>query len=202
MKDYFSATVLALVAANLVPLAGALFLGWDLAAIMLLYWAESAIIGFFNLCKMLVIGGWGAAFIGVFFIVHFGGFMAGHFIFISALFIENTSEAQSGSVDARGVIEMFRPLWPALLVLCLSHGYSFVANFLGRGEYKNKKLNKQMSEPYGRIILMHLVIIFGGALSMSVGEATPALVMLIVAKIAVDVRAHLREHREEPAQAA
>ena len=202
MKDYFSATVLALVAANLVPLAGALFLGWDLAAIMLLYWAESAIIGFFNLCKMLVIGGWGAAFIGVFFIVHFGGFMAGHFIFISALFIENTSEAQSGSVDARGVIEMFRPLWPALLALCLSHGYSFVANFLGRGEYKNKKLNKQMSEPYGRIILMHLVIIFGGALSMSVGEATPALVMLIVAKIAVDVRAHLREHREEPAQAA
>ena len=75
--------MLALVAANLVPLAGALFLGWDLAAIMLLYWAESAIIGFFNLCKMLVIGGWGAAFIGVFFIVHFGGFLAGHFIFIS-----------------------------------------------------------------------------------------------------------------------
>jgi hypothetical protein len=201
LKDYFSATVLALVAANLVPLAGALFLGWDLAAIMLLYWAESAIIGVFNLAKMIAVGGWGAVGIGVFFCVHFGGFMAGHFIFISALFLQAAPDTEMVSNSAAGIMQMFLPLWPALLALCLSHGYSFVVNFLGRGEYKNKKLNKQMSEPYGRIILMHLVIIFGGALSMAMGQATPALVLLIAAKIAVDVRAHLKEHRSEPAEA-
>ena len=92
---------------------------------------------------------------------------------------------------------MFLPLWPALLALFLSHGYSFMVNFIGRGEYRNRTLNKQMSEPYTRIILMHLVIIFGGALSAAVGEATPTLVLLIAAKIAVDLRAHLKEHREQ-----
>jgi len=202
LKDYFSATVLALVAANLVPLAGALFLDWDLAAIMLLYWAESAIIGVFNLAKMIAVGGWGAVGIGVFFCVHFGGFMAGPFIFISALFLQTAPDADAASISAAGIMQMFLPLWPALLALFLSHGYSFLVNFLGRGEYKTKKLNKQMSEPYHRIILMHLVIIFGGALSMAMGQATPALVLLIAAKIVVDVRAHLKEHRSEPAEAS
>jgi hypothetical protein len=80
-------------------------------------------------------------------------------------------------------------------VLFLSHGYSFFANFLGRREYLQRTVKKQMSEPYGRIVLMHLVIIFGGALSMALGEATPALVLLIAAKTLVDVRAHRKEHR-------
>jgi hypothetical protein len=193
-----STTVLALVGANLVPLVGALFLGWDLGAIMLLYWAESAIIGIFNLGKMLAIGGWSGLLLGAFFVVHFGGFMAGHFIFIRALFLENSPDAAEISGGLPGILNMFLPLWPALLALSVSHGYSFFVNFLGPGEYHYRKLNEQMTEPYSRIVLMHLVVIFGGALSMAVGEATPALVLLIAAKIAVDVRAHLREHREEP----
>ena len=81
MERFATGTVLALVAANLIPLAGALFFGWDLGTIMLLYWAESAIIGLFNIGKMIAVGGWGAIFLCVFFCVHFGGFMAGHFIF-------------------------------------------------------------------------------------------------------------------------
>ena len=194
----FSTSVLALVAANLIPLAGALFFGWDLGSIMLLYWAESAIIGVFNLCKMVAIGGWSGAFLGAFFVVHFGGFMTGHFIFIRALFLENSPEFAADSGGAPGILKMFLPLWPALFALAVSHGYSFAVNFLGRGEHRNRKLNKQMSEPYSRIILMHLVIIFGGALSLAMGEATPALVLLIAAKIAVDVRAHLKEHRDRP----
>ena len=198
MNSFSSGTVAALIIANLIPLAGALFLGWDLGAIMLLYWAESAIIGVFNVFKMLAIGGWRAAFIVIFFSVHFGGFMAGHFIFISALFLE----AEGGVNDAHAGLPqfaaMFLPLWPAFIALCLSHGYSFVVNFLGQGEYRTRKLSKQMSEPYSRIILMHLVIIGGGAISMAMGEATPAVALLIVAKIIVDVRAHLKEHQQAP----
>ncbi|MFC1689170.1 DUF6498-containing protein [Pseudomonadota bacterium] len=53
-----SPSSLALIVANLVPVAGAVFLGWKLSDVMVLYWAESAIIGFFNVCKIAVIGRW------------------------------------------------------------------------------------------------------------------------------------------------
>ena len=44
--------VLALVVANLVPVAGMVFMGWELSDVMVLYWAESAIIGLFNIAKI------------------------------------------------------------------------------------------------------------------------------------------------------
>ena len=45
-------TRLALVAANMVPLVGVLFLGWDLSSVMVLFWAESAVIAFYTALKM------------------------------------------------------------------------------------------------------------------------------------------------------
>ncbi len=44
------AVVIALV--NLVPLYGALALGWSQAGILLIYWAETVIIGFYTVLKM------------------------------------------------------------------------------------------------------------------------------------------------------
>jgi hypothetical protein len=106
-----SATTLALIVANLIPLLGALFWQWDLGALMVLYWAESAIIGFFNLCKILVIGRWSGIFLGIFFLGHFGGFMAGHFLFIYTLFVEGLGEGSSSGGDLRAVAEMFTICW-------------------------------------------------------------------------------------------
>ena len=73
------ASALALLAANLVPLAGVLLWGWKLHEVIVLFWAESAVIGFYTLLKMAVVGKWLAIFAGVFFAGHFGGFMAIHF---------------------------------------------------------------------------------------------------------------------------
>ena len=47
-----SLTVVFLVAVNLIPLFGVLFLGWGLFPIMVLYWLENGIVGFFNLPKI------------------------------------------------------------------------------------------------------------------------------------------------------
>ena len=58
-------------------------------------------------------------------------------------------------------------------------------------------MKDQMSEPYSRIIFMHLVIIFGGGLTLVLGEPTPVLLLVIGVKILLDVRAHLREHRRD-----
>jgi hypothetical protein len=190
-----SGSTLALIAANLVPVAGALFFGWDLGLVLVLYWAESAIIGFYNLLKIAVIARWFALLAGPFFVGHFGGFMAGHFLFLYMFFIKGPAAGTSEATGLDEVWQMFYGLWPALLALFLSHGYSFLHNFLGQGEYHGRTVNKQMSEPYSRIIFMHLVIIFGGGLTLVLGDSTPVLLLIIGLKVLFDVRAHLREHR-------
>ena len=190
-----SGSTLVLIAANLFPVAGAVFFGWNLGLVMVLYWAESAIIGFYNLLKIIVIGRWFALLAGPFFLGHFGGFMAVHFLFLYTIFIKGPAAATSEGTGLGEVWQMFYGLWPALLALVFSHGYSFLQNFLGRGEYRGRTVNNQMSEPYSRIIFMHLVIIFGGGLTLVLGDSTPVLLLVIGLKILFDVRAHLREHR-------
>jgi len=186
-----SPSTLALIFANLAPLAGATLLGWDLGLVLVLYWAESAVIGFFNICKIGVIGRWRALLAAPFFAGHFGGFMAVHFLFLWGLFVKGPQDFSGG--DLSEVAQMFTHLWPALALLFFSHALSFFSNFLGRKEYRVRTIQTQMSEPYRRIIFMHLVLIFGGGLTMVLGESTPVLILVIAIKIWVDVSAHLKE---------
>ena len=46
-------SALALTIANLVPLFGVLALGWRGGALIVFYWAETLVIGFFAVLKML-----------------------------------------------------------------------------------------------------------------------------------------------------
>ena len=85
-------SILALIAANLAPLFGVLFFGWDAAAIVLLYWIENLIIGAYNVLMMILVKvksqseQFKKLFIIPFFCVHFGGFCAVHGFFLLAFF--------------------------------------------------------------------------------------------------------------------
>jgi hypothetical protein len=191
--DYGSPSTLVLVAANLVPLAGVLFLDWRLGDVMVLYWAESAVVGVFNVFKMAVIDRVAVWLAGPFFLAHFGAFMAIHFLFVYVLFVRGL-DVQGTGMPLSEVADMFVPLWPALLALVVSHGFSFFANFLGRREYAGRTLKDQMHEPYTRVIIMHVTIILGGFIVMGLKTALPVLVLLIAFKIAADAKAHVRQH--------
>jgi hypothetical protein len=186
---------LALLGANLVPLAGVLLLDWRLGDVMTLFWAENAVIGFYNLLKLAVVARAAIVFVGPFFLGHYGGFMAGHFLFIYYLFVRGIQATGPEAGPLAALSDLFVPLWPALLALFVSHGISFAVNFLGQREYRGRKAADQMSEPYKRIIVMHLTIIFGGWLIMLLRSPVPALILLIALKTIVDLRAHRREHR-------
>ena len=191
-----STSTLILIFANLIPVAGSAFWGWNLADVMVLYWAESAVIGFFNICKMIVIGRWLALLTSTFFVAHFGGFMAVHFLFVYTIFVEPTQNEIASGGDLANVTRLFITLWPALAVLFISHAFSFYSNFLGREEYRGRSLNDQMSEPYSRIIFMHMVLIFGGGLTMILGGPVLILIIVIALKIYFDVKAHLKQHTD------
>lgn len=187
-------SVLALLGANLVPLVGVLFLGWDLGQVMVLFWAENAVIGFYNLLKLGYVAKWATVFVGPFFLGHFGGFMVGHFLFIYYLFVRGISTSGPEAPVLTTLGQIFVPLWPALLALFISHGVSFYANFVKGREYVGRKVADQMGQPYKRIIIMHVTIIFGGWAIMLLHTPVAALVLLVVLKTAFDLRAHRREH--------
>lgn len=180
-----------LMGANLVPLLGVLFLDWRVGDIMLLFWLESAIVGFFNILKMFRIAGPAAIFYSLFFIGHFGAFMAVHLMFVFSLFLEEPG--QSASLTEVGAV--FRNLWPAIVALVISHGFSYVDNFLGRQEYLTRKIGEQMHQPYSRIITMHVTLIIGGFMVLALNTPVLALCLLIVLKTAADGRAHVKAHR-------
>jgi len=189
-----SPSALALIAANLVPLAGVLLGQWTLGEVMVLFWSESAIIGLYTVFKIAVAGKWAALFAVPFFVGHFGGFMAAHFMFVYGFFLDGFTGGGLEPGVRAALTGLFMPLWPALAALFVSHGVSFAVNFLGQREYAGATVQNLMAAPYKRIIVMHLTIIFGGWLAMLLKTPAPALALLILLKIAADLRAHTREH--------
>lgn len=195
-----SATVL--VVANIVPLAGVLLLGWDVFAVVFLFWLENVVVGLFNALRMLWVERGAermpAAKIALipFFLVHYGMFTAVHGVFVFALF--GRAAEISGFPTVANVVDVIVQyhLWVAVLALVLSHGYSFVRNYVAAQEYRRVTLQQLMAQPYSRIVVLHLTILGGGFLVMALGLPAVAVVMLVVLKVWVDLRAHLREHRK------
>jgi hypothetical protein len=200
-------SVIVLILANLVPLAGVLLWGWDLLDLMILYWMETGIIGFYAIIQMAIAARWGALFYVPFFVIHFGGFMAGHLFFVLVMF----SGQKPGPMMWDWLWDVLvrqlsvGGLWPAFAALCISHGVSFVINV--RRHFQPKQLGRHaalmpdepdpkaaMSAPYGRVIVMHLTIIFGAMLAQVLGSTVWAFVLLIVLKTAVDIAAHVRKN--------
>mgnify|MGYP001815113000 CR=1 FL=1 len=193
---------------NLLPLAGVLWLDWDVTALMILYWSENLVLGFYTLVKMLTVSPLGGLPMGLFFLVHYGGFCAGHGLFILIMLVDADFEPMPGENwpfflvfvqllvgIVREVIEVAPPAWlVAFGALFLSHGVSFLVNFLWGGERRRLRLKELMTAPYSRIIVLHVTVILGGAAVMALGQPVAMLLVLVALKLALDVKLHLREH--------
>ena len=189
-----SPTAIALIVANFVPLVGVLFYDWSLFTIIFCFWLESAVVGFYNIFKMVIVANIRNILMVPLFVVHYSAFMAGHLGFIFALFSPDEMSFSGFFPPPDLLTSQIMSVWPAFLGICLSHGISFFYNFIGKKEFRRSTPEKQMMAPYGRIILMHLTIIFGGWLILALGAPVLALVLLIALKIVSDVRAHNKEH--------
>ena len=88
-----------------------------------------------------------------------------------------------------------------LLAFFISHGISYFSNFLGRQEYRGREISEQMGQPYKRIMIMHVTIIFGGFLVMALNTPLAALLLLIVLKMGADLKAHQIEHSSKKSPA-
>ncbi|MBU1202592.1 hypothetical protein KKH39_00900 [Patescibacteria group bacterium] len=216
LKKYFSylayPTVLSLFLVNLIPIFGVLFFGWDIFTILILYWLESTVVGFFNVLKMQHIKDIGLTkknrqsktdkiseptkiFFIVFFIIHYSMFMFGHLFFIVTFFKPDLPKTTYTDVAFITVFSYLKTLFISLSFLFLSHAISYIYNFIKKQEYLKTTINKQMFAPYKRIVTMHLTIIFGGFFATALGFGMSAVIILVFLKIVMDFSAHITEHK-------
>lgn len=213
----WSLSLLMLVAVNAAPAAAVLVFRWSAADLVILYWTENLIIGGYNVLRLLLVrmpersGHLGKLLSVPFFVVHFGIFCTVHGMFL--LFFFKLGGAPGGlplRMSGTGPAALFslpatllRTLWtdpPAgfawvMIGLVASHGVSFVQNYLLGGERNVATLNELMAQPYRRIAVLHVAIIAGGLLIVFLDSPAPLLLILVLAKIVLDVALHQREHR-------
>lgn len=192
--------LVALCAANVVPLVGVLFFGWSAFSIAVLYWAETAVIGVFTVLKLLVSTdpkGPPRLFLAPFFCVHFGMFMFVHGVFLVFMLGVGALETHSGPTEAVEHLTMSLTESTGMLLALsgffMSHGVSFVTNFLGAGEFRTLPRQRIMFAPYPRVIVMHVSILLGGMLVTILGAPAVLVALLVVVKTVIDLRAHRRE---------
>jgi hypothetical protein len=162
--------------------------------------------------RALAVGG--RAGLAGFFVMHYGIFWTVHGVFILNLpsFAEEVGRPD-GTLSAAlgsGVLTQVAPgLDPASIAfgtldwlavalagvaLFLSHGSSFVLNFLAHGEYRRSSSSGQMLAPYARVVALHIAIILGAVAVAEAGAPITALVVLVVLKTGFDLGLHLVAH--------
>jgi hypothetical protein len=150
--------------------------------------------------------------LAIFFAFHYGMFWLVHGIFVFTLPMFAGASSFGGVVDgtefcldAVGFPIDCPPsafgdvVWSSVLIggiaLFLSHGASFFLNYIGRGESITASPARQVAAVYGRVVVLHLTIIFGAFVVAFLGAPIGALLVLVVLKTAFDLGLHLRERR-------
>lgn len=213
-----------LIAFNLVPLAGVLLWGWNVATLLALYWVENGIVGILNVPKILLARGPATPPEGQspdspaagpqaatipFFLIHYGIFWLVHGFFVFALpqFVGFAGRSAIPVLDASpgfgfpirepaaaGLAPDMGAVALGAVGLAFSHGASFVMNFLGRREYLRVSPAAQMFAPYRRVMVLHMTIIFGAFISLLLGSPVGAIVVLVLLKTGIDLALHRRAH--------
>ena len=206
----------ALIAANLVVAAVTLLRGWGYYEIIIVYWCEAIIIGGYNMARMVVLalagepfgkwidaGGVGnrlilLVFVLGFFVAKFGGFALGMGLLVAMV------PAFLGQAHDAGAREIWHGLRAvgggvaiAAAVLFVSHGISFVMNYLVRREYENTNLLVLLFWPYVRMSLVVAVLAAGlvaAALFPALDTSTTFGVVIVLVKLAADLLMHRIEH--------
>jgi hypothetical protein len=183
---------------NTIPLFGILFFGWSAFALLLSYWLETLVIGFFTILKMkratknfpvdgrnkLVAGPLRSVtsleknFAIGFFMIHYGVFCMVHFGFLKTFALLAQDPISFSGLVVLSVIPFF-----------ITHGKKFQQEFIVNKEYETTPLAKIMFSPYRRIVVMHVVVLFGGIPFIIFHNlASQFAILLIVLRVLLEVK--------------
>lgn len=203
-------TILGLIAANVIVIAAALILKWDMFKLMWVYWTQSVIIGLFWLLRILThqnlyftgMSGEEPKPVymkplyrfpaGLFFVFHYGAF---HWAFLLFLRMHIAGERRSVPADL------------IIFSVCLFFTEELISFLRRPAEQRTIRapLNRFMFFPYARIIPMHFTIFVAFIIEMlretgairdfAEGYRMALLLLFLVLKTIADVSMHIKERR-------
>lgn len=215
MMNLKDRSVIILIAVNLFPLFGVFFFDWDAIMLVIFYCIETFIIGLFNAAKMIlskvdipqkhlsenktsngqftdIQGNPGCIkiFLVPFFLFHYNIFVISQTVaiyFISTEFFENEISIQNF---------LTYDFIVTVLLIILSHAYSFYKNYIGKEEYKKQPVTTLMVKPYKRVFIQQITVIIGTFLIILFQGPAGFLILLIGLKLIVDIRSHNKSHKD------
>lgn len=200
LKKKLNRTDWMFILANLVPVYGVWFQGWDAREAFLVYCFETIIIGIFTLLKLGITGyfkgsdDWQsnekklkmpALGFMIFFIVHYGMFVA---IQLTIFFSVSGIGTGSGFFSFMNDLpELISPEVMLMLgVFVISYGFRNLNDYILTGEYKTAPMSFLMFQPYARILVQQLTVILG-SIFLSFGAGKVFILIFSVVKTGFEV---------------
>lgn len=208
---------IALIGANLIPLIGALFFGWNAILILALFWIENLVIGLINVIKILAVAAHKkqakTLFLCAFFIFHYGAFCSVHGALLwEVLGLEKLDKSLYFNFEWMGITEIFSDgvvvfiafiekfkseILLGITALTVSHFVNFIENFILRGEIFDTQAKDLMAKPYVQIFILHAGLILGAAAVEEFGSPIWLLTIIISFKMAVEIIMHQRRLKKQ-----
>ena len=178
-----------LVLTNALVLLGPLALGWNLAALLMLYWLELVFVGLINIAKMAWASrlgelGKSRSYQAIFFIAHYATFCVLYGVALQMI-IAGPDAVLEGNRIALAI---------AVMALLASHGLSFGLNYVHGQEFAKMSSLEQMFVPYRRLLPVQIATVIGATVVRGLGEPALGLAALVCIKLGTDLLVHLRHH--------
>lgn len=211
-KNFWDKSTKLLVLSNFIIIIFAILEGWSLSNVLWIYWSQSIIIGYFNYKRILKLENFttenfklnGRSVnptestkkqVANFFLMHYGFFHFGYFMFLNIGHSLSFSENDTGFSFIITILAFIA----SIITFYFNHKASYELNY--QEDLKGKvNIGTLMFMPYARIVPMHLIIIFGGMFVVSGSidgvsiSSMITLIFFLLLKTIADVIMHKIEH--------
>ncbi|HQW43832.1 MAG TPA: DUF6498-containing protein [Chitinophagaceae bacterium] len=201
LKRKLTVSELALLLANLLPVFGVWFLGWNPTEAFIVYALETLIVGILTILKMLIVtftrhsDEWPANgkvtqqsgfFFIFFFIFHFGLFA----LVQTTIFSQSAGITPPGSGMMHFFFKWYTYINEDIAYMLGAFIVGYIAKslipFIFNGEYKTAPLIVIMFQPYGRIFIQQFTVIIG-SMFLTLGFGKVFILIFTIVKIGFEI---------------
>ncbi len=193
--DFTDKAVINIIAINLLPIIGVLFLNWYVFETIILYVAETFIIGVFNIFLVIKERN-NKVKNSIFGLLVYYIFILVQFIFVVILWtiVENGLD-KFGQGGLAMVNELFtsKDFIIAIIIIIFSYLVSFYKKYFKKDNYLKIDIEKIIGSSFKRIFVQQFMVLFGGFIIAFTEAPIGILIILIILKTVLDLREYQKK---------